>query len=44
MGILSSRALMGRTLTSGEVLSNGVLLDLVRDPGTSQVSRNRGYG
>ena len=37
MGILSSRALMDRTPTAGEVLSNGVLLDLVRDPGTSQV-------
>jgi len=37
MGILSSRALMGRTPTAGEVLSNGVLLDLVRYPNTGHV-------
>jgi hypothetical protein len=37
MGILSSRALMGRTPTAGEVLPNGVLLDLVRHPITNQV-------
>lgn len=37
MGTLSSRALMGRTPTAGEVLSNGVLLDLVRDPNTRVV-------
>jgi hypothetical protein len=37
MAILSSRALMGRTPTAGEVLSNGVLLDLIRDPDTGQV-------
>jgi len=37
MGILSSRALMGRTPTAGEVFSNGVVLDLVRDPDTGRV-------
>ena len=37
MGIQSSRALMGRTPTAGEVLPNGVLLDLVRDPITNEV-------
>jgi len=37
MGILSSRALTGRTPTAGEMLSNGTLLDLVRDAETSQV-------
>ena len=37
MGILSSRALLGLTPTAGEVLSNGVPLDLVRDPETGEV-------
>lgn len=37
MGIQSSRALMGRTPTAGEVLPSGVLLDLVRNPITNQV-------
>ena len=37
MGLLSSRDLMGRTPTAGEVLSNGDLLDLVRLPITNEV-------
>ena len=37
MGIRSSRALMGRTPTAGEILANGDLLDLVRLPITNEV-------